>query len=476
MKTCNVIASIIFSLISSTAFALNGILESSFRDASTASLGAYTHLKFPSWGQRTHFGNDVLADCGSTIYAPGSGVVEDVVRSSSSNFDSLGNAVIIRHQGGGRGGSDIFSLFLHMRDSPLVNIGDLVTVGTKIGVVGKTGSANNICHSHVELRYFASRFSPQYNNIYASGDVRNNPYALDNWENPNAFILPLIPYSMFDGSGSLIDPTASGDCAKIKNFGCSKDVVKLHGHDIPSTGVFQVLSQQNYCDYVRLTGTGKFVVGVKRWNEAYPGNTDGLSTIYRIEKTPANIKIPFQDWSLVSVTTMNPITQGTTSDIGLECVAGSFTPNKAQVVDIAPPVSDRAANPSPLLVTLGSGYYWSGSGSLIKQSGNISRNDTTAGYGRTKDEAIKLTSKKSFISYQIQSDGVSCKNIKISDAAGTSGQSIQLYLKRWNDPDWGQPLSNSSLPANISIPTAGYWIVKLKPQQIGWLKIRAECI
>lgn len=461
-------------LLSGHAMALEGALKVSFRDAINVRLGDYVHLKYPSWGYRTHFGNDVLAVCGSIIYAPGSGVVIDTVRLGETNYDSLGNAVIIRHRGEGRGGSDVFSLILHMQDSPLVSVGQEVTADTIIGRVGMTGEANNICHAHFEIRYFSARFHPSYDNIYGPGNVSGTSTARDNWENPNTYSLSLIPYSHFDGSGSLIDPAHGGSCLTYGKFGCSQDVVKLHPHPIPSTGVFQILSQPGHCDYVKVQGLQSAYIGVKRWSETYPGNADGLSTIYKATVMPVHVRIPANEWVLLSVTTTVPIPTGT-RDVSVECQTGSYYQMAgAQMTEIAPPIGTRALNPYPMLVKLPADFHWSGSGSMITHSGNASNSATSAGYGRNRDEAIKLSSKKSLLSFQIYSDGVSCRSVRIADAAGGTGAVVETSVKGWADPDWGIA-SSGPLPRDVVFPGAGYWIVKIKPAAIGWLKLRATC-
>lgn len=456
-------------------FALGGALSVSFRDAINPSLGSYTHLKYPSWGTRTHFGNDVIASCGSIIYAPGSGIVADVVRPGMANFDSLGNAVIIRHSGAGRGGSDIFSLILHMQDSPLVSIGDEVTADTVIGRVGMTGAANSICHSHFELRYFQNRFYPSYNNIYANGDVSGTSTAQDNWENPNSYSLSLIPYSYFDGAGSLIDAARGGGCSSIANWGCSRDVVRLHPHSIPSTGVFQVYSQAGYCDYISIEGLQAAYIGIKRWYETYPSNTDGISTIYRATGSRVHVRIPSSQWVLLSVTTTVPIPAGSYRNVVVTCQAGTYAPAfGSTLTDIAPPLSSRSLNPSLLLVKLPADFHWSGSGSLITRSGSTSSPEAVSGYGRTRDEAIKLNSKKSLLAFQVYSDGYTCQSLRISDANGAAGLVVETSIKGWADPDWGAA-SSGSLPRDVALPGAGFWILKVKPASIGWMKLRVTC-
>jgi Peptidase family M23 len=470
-----IMALFLFTAFPRDSLALGGALSVSFRDAANVSLGSYTHLKFPSWGDRTHFGNDVLASCGSVIYAPGSGVVVDVVRPGTENHNSLGNAVMIRHQGGGRGGVDLFSLILHMQDSPPVSVGDEVTADTVVGRVGMTGAANNICHAHFELRYFQRRFHTSYNNIYANGNVSGTSTAQDNWENPNSYALTLIPYSYFDGAGSLIDPARGSGCSLNAHWGCSRDVVRLHAHSVPSTGVFQVYSQPGHCDYVSIEGLQASYIGVKRWHETYPSFSDGLSTIYKASGSRVHVRIPSNQWVLLSVTTTVPIPAGSYRNVVVSCQAGAYVPaSGSTLTDIAPPLGSRSLNPYPLLVKLPADFHWSGSGSLITRSGNTSSAETAAGYGRMRDEAIKLSSKKSLLSFQVYSDGSSCQSVRISDATGVTGADVETSVKGWADPDWSQT-TTGPLPRNVNLPGSGFWIVKVKPAAIGWAKVRLVC-
>lgn len=462
--------------------ALGGALAVSFRDAPGAYLGDFVHLSYPTdprqnGSRLTHFGVDVRRNtCGAAIYAPGSGVVVDVIRPGHWRHASLGNVVMIKHQGAGRGGSDIFSLVLHLQDSPPVSVGDEVTADTVIGRMGATGtSANGICHTHFELRYFQELLFPRYNDIYATGDVSGTSIARDNWEDPNTYSLTLIPYSYFDGSGSLIDPANGGGCSSNKYWGCSRDVVRLHPHSIPSTGVFQIYSQPGRCDYVSVEGLQASFIGVKRWNETYPSNADGLSTIYKTSGSRVHVRIPSNQWVLLSVTTTVPIPSGPYRDVIVSCQAGAYVPAfGSTMTDIAPPLGIRSLYPHPLLVKLPADFHWSGSGSLITRSGNTSSAETAAGYGRTRDEAIKLSSKKSLLSFQVYSDGSSCQSVRISDASGVTGAEVETSIKGWADPDWSQT-TTGPLPRNANLPGSGFWVVKVKPAAIGLVKIRVVC-
>lgn len=155
-------------------------------------LGAYTHGKYPSWGNRTHAGVDILAAKSSKIYAFADGEVIDVQGGQIENCKEnkgLGNLVVIKHFPMPNG-KVFYTIYLHMESTPLVKIGDKVSGGkTQIGNVGRTGAANCAYHTHFEIRYFASRLlnDKNWNNIYGSGDQRESKVFKDNWENPAEF-------------------------------------------------------------------------------------------------------------------------------------------------------------------------------------------------------------------------------------------------------------------------------------------------
>lgn len=150
-------------------------------------LGVYRHGLYPSWGQRTHAGVDIVANCETNIYAFADGMVIDAVsKETDGNFNSLGYMVIIEHPAS-LIGKPFYTIYLHMKNPPTKGIGEEVKGGkTLIGVVGMTGAANNSCHTHFEIRYFAKRFS-QWNNIYGDGDKRGTEYFKQNWEDPVEF-------------------------------------------------------------------------------------------------------------------------------------------------------------------------------------------------------------------------------------------------------------------------------------------------
>lgn len=478
-------------MISPAASALGGVNAVAFRDISGANLGPRGYIDFIS-GAGTHLGNDVYTGtannwvCGGIIYAPGYGTIEDIAYDTGSP-KGFGNAIMIRHAGAGRGGRDILSVVLHMQERSSLSIGERVTPITILGHIGHTGGSGGDCHAHIELRYFSTWTYYEYGNIYAQWkdtklprDVTNDIPPREQWENPDTYTLNLIPMSYFDGAGSLIDPANGGNCGAIGNYGCSTDKVRLHSHSISSTGVFQVVSQKDRCEYVRIEGLSSAIIAVKRWDETYPRNSDGLSTIYRVNSLPASLRLPVDKWVMISVTTTQQIPVGETRDITLRCLTASeySHPVPGQISDIAPPIADRALYPDLLLVKFGDDFHWSGSGSLVTFSGSqLQVPNTYDGFGRNKDMAIKFSSRKSLLSFQIFSDGINCRSVRISSATGAStGTLVNASIKEWTSKYWG-PAIVTTLPFNFSIPSGrAYWILKLKPATIGTDNIRIDCI
>lgn len=482
----------ITSCLSFQAVALSGINAVSFRDVPGAKLGDYRFLTLV--GDDYHLGSDVLTltgstdgkhVCGGIVYAPGDGIVETVRdaahpggdATTPGTFVTLGNTIMIRHPGAGDGGKDIFSLFLHLQEAPLVSEGDHVTADTIIGHIGKTGTAaNHVCHAHVELRYFPQMLFPIYNNIY---NIKNDDFSQmnGNWRDPEKYSLNLIPLSYFDGAGSLVDPANGGNCSTIKNHGCSLDFVKLFPHSTPSTGVFQIFSNPQRCNRVRIEGLSSAYIGVKRWDETYPGNADGLSTIYRAKYLPVDVALPTVSngtvFTLISVTSTAKIPTGSSRYLKVACLnsAASTINAPGQLIDIAPPISERQAAPQNLLIRLAANIYWSGSGSLINNYSG-----TPSAVGRTYDEAIKFSQRKSLLSFQIYSNGVTCKSVRITGSGLNSGTTVEASIKKWNDATWNAP-TISALPLDIALPSYGvFWILKLKPAAIGAGNLTVACL
>ena len=91
-------------------------------------------------GGRGHQGQDIFAACGTPIVAARGGRVE--VRQYHSR---AGHYLVID---GHRTGADY--AYMHMRDVPLVRVGQRVRTGQLLGYVGETGRASG-CHLHLEM-------------------------------------------------------------------------------------------------------------------------------------------------------------------------------------------------------------------------------------------------------------------------------------------------------------------------------------
>jgi murein DD-endopeptidase MepM/ murein hydrolase activator NlpD len=88
----------------------------------------------------THAGQDVLAKCGTPLVAARGGKVL-----GAGSGGAAGNFVAIHGDG-----SNYDNFYAHLRDLPLVHVGQRVYTGQLIGFVGQTGDAT-VCHLHFEL-------------------------------------------------------------------------------------------------------------------------------------------------------------------------------------------------------------------------------------------------------------------------------------------------------------------------------------
>jgi hypothetical protein len=147
-------------------------------------LGDFRHGTFPSFGQRTHAGVDLVAACGSPVFAFADGKVVDAITAEvDPDFKSLGYMVLLKHEDDVLDGT-LYTIYLHFQGAPSVKVGDDVVGGkTKLGLVGETGFALG-CHTHFEARRFTGRFSPEWKNLYGPGDVSTSEYFFQSWVNP----------------------------------------------------------------------------------------------------------------------------------------------------------------------------------------------------------------------------------------------------------------------------------------------------
>lgn len=181
-------------------------------------VGAFEHGTFPSLGNTTHPGVDIVADCGNAVSAWQDGTVVDVVSDPADrNFNSLGYMVMIDHGTLPSLGKRTFSLYLHLQAPPKLDgrddlaVGTSVARGTRIGEIGKTGVATG-CHLHFETRHFASRFHPDWLNIYGKGDKRRSSEFLADWVDPK---VATFGKQALNPSQPVLDPGASGEEARV---------------------------------------------------------------------------------------------------------------------------------------------------------------------------------------------------------------------------------------------------------------------
>lgn len=99
--------------------------------------------------KRPHFGLDIANKTGSTVIAPAHGVVSLVHR----DMFFSGGTIIIDH------GHGINSTYIHL-NSIVVEVGQKIKQGDKIGTIGSTGRASGP-HLDWRLNWFDTRLDPQ---------------------------------------------------------------------------------------------------------------------------------------------------------------------------------------------------------------------------------------------------------------------------------------------------------------------------
>ncbi len=171
----------------------------------------------------THPGLDLVADCGSPIYALADGVVVDVIADSSDrDFPFLGYMVRLKHAATSTGRKlpdlpvhETETIYLHMQEPPLAKLGTIVLQHTLLGKVGRTGAAWG-CHSHFEIRHFRGRYmsDPSWNsppNIYGTGDQTKSKLFTSNWTDPMSWLqqlpaelAPANPFSLDTAIGATV--------------------------------------------------------------------------------------------------------------------------------------------------------------------------------------------------------------------------------------------------------------------------------
>ena len=96
-----------------------------------------------------HFGTDILAPTGTAIKSVSGGVVI----SSDFNLDT-GNTIAIQHP------NNLVSVYKH-NSALLKNIGEKVSAGEAIAIIGNTGELTDGPHLHFELWYNGNAINPE---------------------------------------------------------------------------------------------------------------------------------------------------------------------------------------------------------------------------------------------------------------------------------------------------------------------------
>jgi hypothetical protein len=157
----------------------------------------------PSGTLLTHPGVDLVAACGSPIYALADGVVVDTISDSSDpDFAYLGYMVRLKHAATPTGVplpavqlAETETQYLHMQAPPSVQVGSVVLGHSLLGKVGRTGAAWG-CHTHLEVRHFPGRYmaDPSWNspaNIYGRGNQTASKIFKEQWTNPSPWLSKL---------------------------------------------------------------------------------------------------------------------------------------------------------------------------------------------------------------------------------------------------------------------------------------------
>jgi murein DD-endopeptidase MepM/ murein hydrolase activator NlpD len=118
-----------------------------------AERGAVGEFHAPRSGGRIHEGFDLLAACGTPLVSAVTGRVRE------TGYDPVlyGNYLLVHAQGEHRS-----YFYAHMKKPPLVDEGERVWAGERVGAVGETGNARGIaCQLHIEIHVSGGPIDPK---------------------------------------------------------------------------------------------------------------------------------------------------------------------------------------------------------------------------------------------------------------------------------------------------------------------------
>jgi len=417
-----------------------GLTTSTYYDYNSATYKA-------NWGFN-HGGVDIKATLGSSVYAIDDGEILHLIK----NYDTANTSrVYVKHKS--INGDFIVTyghvMILSSVETNYNNGNKKVTQGMQIGTIKRFGSPD---HIHFEIRNSGSDST-----IYdAFGSIKGNvvnpiDYLKNNKNDSTSDSSTLISY--FDGAGSLVN-------SKDTCWGCDKDQADMHPHDgAASTVVFQWRYNATSCSQLDITSANTIdaVIRSKKWS----GDSIDSAIQVTLEKGKyITIKRPTtNEWTTLAITSLKPIS--TQNAIRAYC----RTPNDSFN-------AGNRKNVSKDLVALPSGYYWSGTGSIISQA---TPSSSSYPYGVSKDEAVTLSGKKSFTSFQW--DTTSCPTLNITNGSSTDYAKVSVDMKPWNKNDTFWESVCTELPCSVSENIKGYYILKVKDSNsaITNKKIVVEC-
>lgn len=147
----------------------------------------HEHGQFPSIGQRTHPGIDIISACNQDVTAPWGGKVELVIKAGNANFPKTGNAVVLRHNE--RLNQAVFTAYFFLGAAPMID-GFEVEKGQVIGKTGRLHGTDE-CGVHFEVRNFDTSRGPIYplwHDVLGVGDWGDDPDFLKSWREPVAWL------------------------------------------------------------------------------------------------------------------------------------------------------------------------------------------------------------------------------------------------------------------------------------------------
>jgi hypothetical protein len=416
-----------------------------------------------------HAGTDVVNADGQDVYSLSAGEVVYVREGGAASAENI--AVVVKHKT--QTGIEFTAIYGHTENAEGIVAGTRVLQGQKIGVTRQFQSPS---HLHLGINTNpnfcnATGCIEGWGRLRARGRI-GTFVDLETWllSNPNS----LVPPSVLDGVGSLIDPTNGAACAARGNAGCSGDLVELHRHiNQLSTGMFQVFRTPSICEQVELNGLTRAYITVRGFADEHVGETESVRSTVWLASSDASstVRIPLMggpNWQIVTVTTTQPIPD-LTRRISLTCSQGPFAQRSgASLTEIAPARRFLLGDPSMTkLLAEGTLGTLGGVASLLKYSDN--RQAGAAPFGQRKDIGKAQRRSNSLVAAQVFRDPgsphQSCERVRIGtrDQSGndSSYQSTRFNLasKGWDVRSW----SNETVQTTPHIVTLN---------EIGWVLLR----